>query len=311
MAEASTRETYGKTLVELGRQNKDIVVLDADVSPSTMTNFFAREFPERFFNCGLEEQNMIGIAAGLAASGKIVFATTFVVFVVCRCFDQLRLCISQPNLNVKIVATHSGISVGEDGTSHQAIEDLALCCALPSFTVVVPADAIETAEAVRVAAIEYGPFYIRLSRPKTPIVYPEGYHFTLRKAVTMRQGNDATVIAMGIMVAMALEAADTLARQGIDCQVINMHTLKPLDEAAVVKAAAETGAIVVAEEHLAQGGLGSRVAQIVAKEKPVPMGFVNLGDRYAVSGKSEELLQRYGLTARDIEESVKSVVKRK
>jgi transketolase len=311
MAEASTRETYGKILVELGRQNKDIVVLDADVSPSTMTNFFAREFPERFFNCGLEEQNMIGIAAGLAASGKIVFATTFVVFVVCRCFDQLRLCISQPNLNVKIVATHSGISVGEDGTSHQAIEDLALCCALPSFTVVVPADAIETAEAVRVAAIEYGPFYIRLSRPKTPIVYPEGYHFTLRKAVTMRQGNDATVIAMGIMVAMALEAADTLARQGIDCQVINMHTLKPLDEAAVVKAAAETGAIVVAEEHLAQGGLGSRVAQIVAKEKPVPMGFVNLGDRYAVSGKSEELLQRYGLTARDIEESVKSVVKRK
>jgi transketolase len=311
MAEASTRETYGKTLVELGRQNKDIVVLDADVSPSTMTNFFAREFPERFFNCGLEEQNMIGIAAGLAASGKIVFATTFVVFVVCRCFDQLRLCISQPNLNVKIVATHSGISVGEDGTSHQAIEDLALCCALPSFTVVVPADAIETAGAIRVAASDYGPFYIRLSRPKTPIVYSEGYHFTLGKAVTMRQGKDATVIAMGIMVAMALEAADTLARQGIDCQVINMHTLKPLDEAAVVKAAAETGAIVVAEEHLAQGGLGSRVAQIVAKEKPVPMGFVNLGDRYAVSGKSEELLQRYGLTARDIEESVKSVVKRK
>jgi transketolase len=311
MAEASTRETYGKTLVELGRQNKDIVVLDADVSPSTMTNFFAREFPERFFNCGLEEQNMIGIAAGLAASGKIVFATTFVVFVVCRCFDQLRLCISQPNLNVKIVATHSGISVGEDGTSHQAIEDLALCCALPSFTVVVPADAIETAGAIRVAASDYGPFYIRLSRPKTPIVYPEGYHFTLGKAVTMRQGKDATVIAVGIMVAMALEAADTLARQGIDCRVINMHTLKPLDEAAIVKAAAETGAIVVAEEHLAQGGLGSRVAQIVAKEKPVPMGFVNLGDRYAVSGKSEELLQRYGLTARDIEESVKSVVKRK
>ncbi len=311
MAEASTRETYGKILVELGRQNKDIVVLDADVSPSTMTNFFAREFPERFFNCGLEEQNMIGIAAGLAASGKIVFATTFVVFVVCRCFDQLRLCISQPNLNVKIVATHSGISVGEDGTSHQAIEDLALCCALPSFTVVVPADAIETAGAIRVAASDYGPFYIRLSRPKTPIVYPEGYHFTLGKAVTMRQGKDATVIAVGLMVAKALEAADILARQGIDCRVINMHTLKPLDEAAIVNAASETGAIVVAEEHLAQGGLGSRIAQIVAKEKPVPMGFVNLGDRYAVSGKSEELLQRYGLTARDIEESVKSVVKRK
>ena len=311
MAEASTRETYGKILVELGRQNKDIVVLDADLSPSTMTNFFAREFPERFFNCGLEEQNMIGIAAGLSVSGKTVFASTFVVFVVCRCFDQLRLCLSQPKLNVKIVATHGGITVGEDGSSHHAIEDLALCCALPGFTVVVPADAIEAAEAIRVAANAQGPFYVRLSRPKTPIVYPEGYHFTLGKAVTMRQGTDATVIAAGIMVAKALEAADILARQGIDCRVINMHTLKPLDEAAIVKAASETGAIVVAEEHLAQGGLGSRVAQIVAREQPVPMEFVNLGDRYALSGKAEELLQRYGLTAERIEELVNSAVNRK
>ena len=311
MAEASTRETYGKTLVELGRQNKDIVVLDADLSPSTMTYFFAREFPERFFNCGLEEQNMIGIAAGLSVSGKTVFASTFVVFVVCRCFDQLRLCLSQPKLNVKIVATHGGITVGEDGSSHHAVEDLALCCALPGFTVVVPADAIEAAEAIRVAANAQGPFYVRLSRPKTPIVYPEGYHFTLGEAVTMRQGTDATVIAAGIMVAKALEAADILARQGIDCRVINMHTLKPLDEAAIVKAASETGAIVVAEEHLAQGGLGSRVAQIVAREQPVPMEFVNLGDRYALSGKAEELLQRYGLTAERIEELVKSAVNRK
>jgi transketolase len=311
MSEASTRETYGKTLVELGRQNKDIVVLDADLSPSTMTSFFAREFPERFFNCGLEEQNMIGIAAGLSVSGKTVFASTFVVFVVCRCFDQLRLYLSQPKLNVKIVATHGGITVGEDGSSHHAIEDLALCCALPGFTVVVPADAIEAAEAVRAAASIHGPFYVRLSRPKTPIVYPEGYHFILGKAVTMRQGTDATVIAVGIMVAKALEAADILARQGIDCRVINMHTLKPLDEAAIVKAASETGAIVVAEEHLAQGGLGSRVAQTVAREKPIPMEFVNLGDKYALSGKAEELLQRYGLTAERIKESVKSAVKRK
>jgi transketolase len=311
MAEASTRETYGKTLVELGRQNKDIVVLDSDLSPSTMTSFFAREFPDRFFDCGLTEQNMVGIAAGLAASGKIVFATTFVVFVVCRCFDQLRLCISQPNLNVKIVATHGGITVGEDGSSHHAIEDLSLTCALPSFTVVVPADAIEAAEAVRAAASNHGPFYIRLSRPKTPIVYPESYHFTLGRAVIMRQGMDATVIAAGIMVAKALESADTLARQGIDCRVINMHTLKPLDEAAIVKAASETGAIVVAEEHLAHGGLGSRVAQVVARKKPVPMEFVNLGDKYAMSGKAEELLQRYGLTAGDIAESVRLAVKRK
>ncbi|MEE8620069.1 MAG: transketolase family protein [Dehalococcoidia bacterium] len=311
MDEASTRETYGKTLAELGKQNEDIVVLDADLSPSTMTNLFAREFPEHFFNCGLQEQNMIAIAAGLAASGKTVFASTFAVFVVCRCFDQLRLCVSQPNLNVKIVATHGGITVGEDGTSHQAIEDLALCCALPSFTVVVPADAIETAEVVKAAASSYGPFYIRLSRPKTPIVYPKSYHFTLDKAMTMRQGTDATIIAAGIMVAKALEAADILAKQDIDCRVINMHTLKPLDEATIVEAASETGAIVVAEEHLAQGGLGSRVAQTVTRKKPVPMEFVNLGDRYASSGRAEELLQRYGLTAGDIEESVKSVVKKK
>ena len=311
MVEASTRETYGKTLVELGKQNKDIIVLDADLSPSTMTHFFAQEFPDRFFDCGLEEQNMIGIAAGLAASGKTVFASTFAVFAACRCFDQVRMCLSQTGLNVKVVATHGGITVGEDGSSHQAIEDLALYCALPGFSVVVPADAIETAEAVKLAAATYGPFYIRLSRVKTPLVYPEGYHFTLGKAVTMRQGKDVTIIAMGIMVAKALEAAEILARQGIDCRVINMHTLKPLDEEAIVKAASETGAIVVAEEHLAHGGLGSRVAQVVAREKPVPMEFVNLGDRYALSGKPEELIERYGLTARDIEEAVKAVGKRK
>ncbi|MBE9469944.1 MAG: transketolase family protein [Chloroflexi bacterium] len=311
MAGISTRESYGKTLVELGKDNPNIIVLDADLSPSTMTHFFAKEFPDRFFDCGLEEQNMIGIAAGLAASGKTVFASTFAVFASCRCFDQVRMCLSQMGLNVKVVATHGGISVGEDGTSHQAIEDLALYCALPGLTVIVPADGIETAEAVKVAASTYGPFYIRLGRPKTPFVYPESYHFALGKAVTMRQGRDATVIAMGIMVAMALEASDVLARQGIDCRVINMHTLKPLDEEAVVKAASETGAIVVAEEHLAHGGLGSRIAQVVAREKPVPMGFVNLGDRYASSGKAEELLERYGLTAKDIEEGVRAVVKRK
>ena len=311
MVEVSTRETYGKTLVELGKENKDIIVLDADLSPSTMTHLFAREFPARFFDCGLEEQNMICIAAGLAASGKTVFASTFAIFASCRCFDQLRMCLSQPKLNVKVVATHGGISVGEDGTSHHAIEDLALYCALPGFTVVVPADAIEAAGAVRVAAATYGPFYIRLSRPKTPLVYPESYHYTLGKAVTMRQGGDAAVIAMGIMVARALEASDVLARQGIDCRVINMPTLKPLDEEVIVRAASETGAIVVAEEHLAQGGLGSRVAQVVARKKPILMEFVNLKDSYALSGKADELLQRHGLTAKDIEVAVKSVAKRK
>lgn len=311
MVEISTRETYGKTLVELGKENKDIVVLDADLSPSTMTHFFGQEFPDRFFNCGLEEQNMIGVAAGLAASGKTVFASTFAVFASCRCFDQLRMCLSQTGLNVKIVATHAGITVGEDGTSHQAIEDLALYCSLPGFTVIVPADAIEAAEAVKVAANTYGPFYIRLSRPRTPLVYSEDYHFTLGKAVTVREGGDAAVIAVGIMVAKALEAADVLAKQGIDCRVIDMHTLKPLDEEAIARVASEVGAIVVAEEHLAHGGLGSRVAQVVARIKPVPMSFINLKDRYALSGKAEELLQRCGLTAKDIAEAVKSVVGKK
>ncbi|MCD6568044.1 MAG: transketolase family protein [Dehalococcoidia bacterium] len=311
MNEAAPREIYGKTLVSLGRQNPDIVVLDADLSPSTMTHYFAREFPQRFFDCGLAEQNMMGIAAGLAASGKIPFASTFAVFASCRCFDQVRICLSQTKLNVKIVATHGGISVGEDGTSHQAIEDLALYCALPGFTVIVPADAVETAAAVKVAAATYGPFYIRLGRPKIPIIYPESYPFTIGKAVTMRRGKDVTIIATGIMVAKALEASNSLAKQGIECRVVNMSTIKPLDEEAIISAASETGAIVVAEEHLAQGGLGSRVAMTSSKERPVPMEFVNLGERYAVSGKSSELLQRYGLTDREIAKAVKKAIERK
>jgi len=309
--EVSVREAYGKTLLELGMENQDIVVLDADLSQSTMTQFFAREFPERFFDCGVAEQNMIGIAAGLAASGKIPFASTFAVFAPGRCFDQLRMSIAQPELNVKLVVTHGGISVGEDGTSHQSIEDLALICSLPGFTVIVPADAIETAQAVETAATNYGPFYIRLSRPKLPLVYDEGYRFKLGKAVTMRQGKDATIIAIGLMVKAALEAAQNLEGEGIDCRVLNMSTLKPIDEAAVLKAATETGTIVTAEEHLQHGGLGSMVAQVVAQHQPVPMELVAIKDTYAKSGKPAELLERYGLTAKDIEQAVKSAIKRK
>jgi len=311
LQEVSLRETYGKTLVELGRENSDMVVLEADLSRSTMTHFFASEFPERFFDCGIAEQNMVGIAAGLAASGKIPFASTFAVFAPGRCFDQIRMSIAQPGLNVKLVVTHGGISVGEDGTSHQSIEDLALITSLPGFTVVVPADAIETAQAVRVAASSYGPFYIRLCRPKMPLVYNDDYRFNLGKAVTMRQGEEVTIIAIGIMVVAALEAAENLKREGIDCCVLNMPTLKPLDEAAITKAAADTGAIVTAEEHLEHGGLGSLVAQVVARYNPVPMGFVAIKDTYAKSGKAAELLQRYGLTAKDIEQAVRVVVKRK
>jgi len=309
--EASLREAYGTTLVELGRENPDIVVLDADLSWSTMTHLFASEFPDRFFDCGIAEQNMIGIAAGLAASGKIPFASTFAVFIPGRCFDQLRMSVAQPGFNVKLVVTHGGITVGEDGTSHHSIEDLALICSLPSFNVIVPADAIETVQAVGIAAVSQGPFYIRLCRTKAPLVYTDDYRFNLGKAVTMREGKDATIIAIGLMVAEALEAADKLRQTGIDCRVLNMSTLKPIDEAAIIKAATETGAIVTAEEHLERGGLGSIVAQVAARHRPVPIEFVAIKNTYAKSGKPAELLQRYGLTANDIERAVKSAIKRK
>jgi transketolase len=309
--EISPRETYGRTLLELGGENPDIVVLDADLSHSTMTGYFAQKFPERYFNCGIAEQNMVGIAGGLAASGKIPFASTFAIFAVGRCFDQMRLSIAQPKLNVKLVVTHGGISVGEDGFSQQAVEDLALIGALPGFTVIVPADAIETAQAVRAAAANVGPFYIRLCRPKLPLVYEPSYRFKLGKAVTMRQGGDATIIAIGLMVKVALEAAQNLKGEGIDCRVLSMPTLKPIDEAAITKAAAETGAIVTAEEHLEHGGLGSAVARVVTARRPVPMEFVAIKDTYAQSGKPAELFERYGLTAKDIEKAVRAAIKRK
>ncbi|MBI4187056.1 MAG: transketolase family protein [Chloroflexi bacterium] len=307
----SMREAYGETLVELGKENPDIVVLDADLARSTMTHFFARQFPDRFFDCGIAEQNMMGIAAGLAASGKVPFASTFAVFAPGRCFDQVRMCIAQPGLNVKLVTTHGGISVGEDGISHQSIEDLALIASLPGFTVIVPADAVEAAQAVKTAAATYGPFYIRLCRPKTPLVYDRDYRLDLGKAVLMKPGKDATIIAIGLMVSAALEAAEDLAREGIDCRVLNMSTLKPVDSAAIIAAAAETGAIVTAEEHLEHGGLGSAVAQVTAKHQPVPVEHIAIKDTYAKSGKQAELFQRYGLTAGDIEQAVRTAIKRK
>ena len=309
--EMSTREAYGNALVGLGEENENIVVLDADLSRSTMTRLFAIKFPQRFFDCGIAEQNMMGIAAGLAASGKTVFASTFAVFAAARCYDQVRMSIAQPGLNVKIVASHSGITVGEDGFSHHSIEDLALFCSFPGFTVIVPADAIETTQAVRTAANTHGSFYIRLSRPKTPVVYAENYRFVLGKAVTMRGGHDVTVITCGLMVARGLHAADSLARQGIECRVVNMPTLKPLDEDAILNAAKETGAILTVEEHLQHGGLGSRVSQVVAKHHPVPMSFLAIKDFYSSSGKPEQLLEVHGLTAQGIEEEVRSLISRK
>jgi transketolase len=310
-AEKSTREAFGEALVELGKENPNVVALDADLSRSTMTKLFARQFPDRFIQCGLGEQNMISIAAGMAATGKIPFASTFAVFASCRCFDQLRICISQPNLNAKIAGTHGGITVGEDGASHHAIEDLALFCSLTAFTVVVPADAIETKQAIKAAGNTDGPFYLRLGRPAVPVLYTEDYRFQLGKAVTMRDGKDATVIANGIMVSRAIEAAKQLATQGIDCRVLNMHTLKPLDEDAIIQAASQTGVIITAEEHLLHGGLGSRVAQVVVSEKPVPMAFIGIKDVYTKSGKPEELLQQRGLTAEAIASAVMATIAKK
>jgi transketolase len=308
--EIAQRDAYGQTLVELGKADPSIVVLDADLSHSTMTRFFGKEFPDRFFNCGIQEANMVGIAAGLAATGKIPFASTFAVFAPGRCFDQVRMSVIQPCLNVKIVVTHGGISVGEDGSSHQAIEDISLACSLPGLNVIVPADAVETAQAVRLAATTPGPFYIRLGRPKIPVIYDDKYKFELGKAVTLRQGNAATVFAIGIMVNAALQAADELSKEGVSCAVVNMPTLQPLDEAAIVKAAKDTGGIVCAEEHLEHGGLGSLVAQATARNYPVPMEFITMKG-YAQSGKPAELLDRYGLTSRDIAAAVRKVIARK
>lgn len=307
----SLRETYGQTLLELGRENRDIVVLDADLANSTMTRYFGSEFPERFFDCGVAEQDMVGIAAGLAASGKIPFVSTFAVFAPGRCFDQIRMSVAQPLFNVKIVATHGGISVGEDGTSHQSIEDLALIGALPGFRVIVPADAVETAQAVRAAASIEGPFYIRLPRPKMPPVFGDNYRFAPGKAATLREGKDATIIAIGIMVSTALEAAAQLVDDGIECRVLNMSTLKPIDEEAIIRAARETGAIVTAEEHLEHGGLGSIVARVTGRSQPVPLDYIAVKDTYAQSGKDSELMEKYGLTAEAIGTAVRSVTARK
>lgn len=309
--EVAPREVYGKTLVELGQENPNIVVLDADLAPSTMTRYFRDAFPERFFEVGIAEQNMIGIASGLAANGKIPFASTFAVFATSRCFDQIRVSVAQAKLNVKIVSTHSGLTVGEDGASHQALEDLALICSLPGFTVIVPADAVETAQAIRAVAAHQGPCYVRLIRGKLPVVLDNTYRFEIGKAATIRPGKDATIIAMGTMIAPALEAADTLTKEGIKCRVLNMSTLKPIDETSIVKAAEETGAIVTAEEHQEHGGLGSTVSRIITRRYPVPMGFVAVKDKFGMSGKPAELLERYGLTTKDIAAAVKETLKRK
>ncbi|HHY33702.1 MAG TPA: transketolase family protein [Firmicutes bacterium] len=308
----ATRAAYGKALVKLGEMNPDVVVLDADLAKSTKTDEFAARFPERFFDMGIAEADMMGTAAGFAASGKIPFASTFAVFAAGRAFDQVRQVIGYPGLNVKIGATHGGITVGEDGASHQSVEDVALMRAIPGMTVVVPADAVETEKAVFAAARHKGPVYIRLGRSGVPVVFGEDYEFEIGKAALLRDGSDATIIACGVMVSFALEAASRLAEsKGLSVRVLNMATVKPADAEAVVAAARETGAIVTAEEHSVIGGLGSAVCEITAERFPVPVERVGVKDVFGQSGTSEELLKAYGLLPENIVEAALKAIERK
>ena len=303
-----TRNAFGEALLELGREDPDIVVVDGDVNNSTRTEIFAKEFPERFFNFGIAESNLVGVASGLAACGKTVFAASFACFMMCNAFDQLRMSVAFPKLNVKIVGSHSGISIGEDGPSQMGIEDVALACALPNFVVLVPADEHETRAATRAMAKHIGPAYMRTGRPKIPVVYDENCPFTIGVANLLRQGRDVTLMANGLMVSRALMAAEILAQEGIEARVLDMHTIKPIDREAVLAAAKETGAIVTAEEHLAAGGMGSQVARVVVETHPVPLKMVAIEDTYTESGKPEELLKKYGLTAEHIAASAQEAI---
>ena len=307
---ASTRQTYGETLIEIAEDFPDIVVLGGDLNVSVFTHLWRDRYPERFFDFGPAEQNLVGVGAGLAASGMIPFVSTFSVFGVGRPFDQLRVLVSQANLNLKLVCTHAGILTGEDGMSAHGIEDLSLICSLPSFTVISPSDSLETLQAVKTAARTEGPFYIRLSRAATPVVHDEDYKFNLGQAERIREGQDVTILATGVMVSVSLDAADLLASEGVNARVLNIHTIKPIDQAAIIAAAQETGALVSAEEHYIHGGLGSIVAQVVGQNHPVPLEMVAL-QGYSESGKAEELMVKCGLTPEKVKEAALRAVSRK
>nr|WP_092074354.1 transketolase family protein [Dendrosporobacter quercicolus]NSL49258.1 transketolase family protein [Dendrosporobacter quercicolus DSM 1736]SDM89751.1 transketolase [Dendrosporobacter quercicolus] len=307
----ATREAYGDALRDVGAELKDIVVLDADLSKSTKTNVFAKAHPDRFFNVGIAEQNLMGTAAGLAAAGKIPFVSTFAMFAAGRAFEQVRNSICYPKLNVKIAATHAGLTVGEDGASHQAIEDIALMRSIPNMTVIVPADATEARQAVKFAAEYQGPVYLRLGRSSVPDLFGDSYEFIHGQAVQLDDGSDLTIIATGIMTAPARKAAEELAAQGISARVLNIHTIKPIDKAAIIKAAQDTGAIVTCEEHSIIGGLGSAVAEVIVESTPVPLERVGVLDTFGESGKPDALLVKYKLTAGDIVAAAKRVLSRK
>jgi len=297
------RDIYGQSLVKLGSLNKDIVVLDADLSSSTRTNLFAQQFPDRFFNCGVAEQNLMATAAGLASCGKIVFVSTFAVFASGRAWDQVRLAISYNNFNVKIVATHAGLTVGPDGASHQALEDIALMRVLPNMNIIVPCDGPQTADAVEAAVNHPGPFYIRLGRPKVPTIENKG-EFKFGQAQVISEGNDVTIIACGIMVFEAFLAVKNLARQGIKARLINMHSIRPLDNETILKAAKETKLIIACEEHNIIGSLASSIDEVVAENFPVKVIRVGIRNRFGQSGEPQELLKEYNLSSSDIEQAV-------
>lgn len=302
----ATRESYGNALKDLAEEYPDLVVLDADLAGATKTGVFQKAYPDRFFDCGIAEGNMAGIGAGLAAAGKIPFISTFAMFAAGRAFEQVRNSIGYPHLNVKIGATHAGISVGEDGATHQCLEDLALMRTIPGMVVLNPADDVEARAAVKAALDHEGPVYIRFGRLAVPVLYDEAdYEFEIGKAKELRPGKDITIIASGLPVAASLEAAERLAEEGVDARVIDMHTIKPIDKDAILKAARETGNIFTVEEHNVLGGLGSAVSEVVAEECPVPVHKIGIYDQFGESGPAEELLVKYGLDADGIYKQIK------
>ncbi|MEA3558518.1 MAG: transketolase family protein [Candidatus Thermoplasmatota archaeon] len=305
------RPGFGEALVELGGKYQQVVALNADLSGSTTTAMFDKAYPERFFNIGIAEQNMMGIAAGLAATGKIVFASTFAMFATGRTYDQIRQSIAYTKLNVKIVATHAGITVGGDGASHQMHEDLALMRVIPHMTVIAPADYWETKKAVLKVAETPGPCYIRTGRTNVPMIYDENYDFQIGKADLLKEGDDVTIIAMGLMVSKALEAAEVLAKSGISARVVNISTIKPIDKNMIIRSARRTGAIVTVEEHNMIVGMGSAVAEVLADYEPAPQKRIGIPNVFGESGESEELMEAYGLTVENIVDNAKTVIEMK
>jgi len=304
----ATRDGYGAALVELGEQNKDFIVLDADLAAATKTGMFKKAFPERFYDCGIAESNMMGIAAGIATTGKKVIVSSFAMFAAGRAFEQIRNSIGYPHLNVVIGATHAGISVGEDGATHQCCEDIALMRTIPGMTIINPADATEAKKAVFASIENDGPVYIRFGRLAVPIIFDDDYNFEIGKGVELKEGNDVTIIATGLMVAEAMEAYELLKAEGINARIINMATIKPLDKDIVIKAAKETGAIVTAEEHSVIGGLGSAVSEVLCEECPVPVLKLGVNDTFGKSGPAVQLLDEFGLRAKNIAEMAKKAI---